>query len=415
MKKFLSIYLYVTFFFLIFLLGGNIVISKINSKTENIRNIVINRLSFELEKEVIQEENGNFEKTVLEILEKNRKEWEREFGKSSVPDKVEFIGKNFYFVYSDQRGKKYRIVLNGIFLIAFIILSILWFVLYIKWIKPFRDLSEYPERLSKGQVNAKLPENRSKIFGKFIWGINMLSDHLNSEQKRNKKLTEERQKLITSIAHGIKTPLFNISLYADALETGLYKNGQPDSQDKDMAEKIRKNSKEISDLVTGMLKASENEIFPYEPEFQTFYLYELSDFIQKEYENRLKVLHIPLKIEKDQNFLITSDRNGLETILTQLLENAIKYGNGGGIKVCLNRTDEIIEIVVCNKGQVLNEEELPFIFNSYWRGSNSKKVEGNGIGLSVSRQIAVKLGGDLIVKVHPDSNQMEFTAFVPYD
>lgn len=414
MKKLLSVYLYTLFLFLILLLSENILLSKMDSRSENIRNIVINRLSFEFEKIDDLETKVGFEKKVLEIFEQNRNELKKEFGKANVPEKVEVIGKSFYFLFPDKKGKIYRIILNGIILVTVFILSVLWFILWFKFIKPFKDLSEYPERLSKGQVNAKLPENRSKLFGKFIWGVNMLSDYLSAEQKKNRKLIEERQKLITSIAHGIKTPLFNISLYADALETGLYKNGKPDSQDKDMAGKIRKNSKEISDLVTGMLKASENEIFPYEPMFQTFYLHELSDFVQKEYENRLKVLHIPLKIEKDQNFLITSDRKGLETILTQLMENAIKYGNGGGIEFCLNRSDEIVELVIRNKGPVLNENELPFIFNSYWRGSNSKNIEGNGIGLSVSRQIAIKLGGDLVAKARPDSEQMEFTAFIPF-
>lgn len=385
------------------------------------RNVVINRLSFEVEKELgnelekenIQSEKRNLEETISLVLERNRKEWEREFGKERVPLKAEFMGQTFYFVFPDSRENFYRILLNGILLAAFLVLTVFWFVMYVKVIKPFRELSEYPERLSKGNVTARLPENRSRVFGKFIWGVNMLSDHLEFEQKKNRKLMEERQKLITSIAHGIKTPLFNISLYADALETGLYKEGKADTQDKEMAEKIRKNSQEITGLVTEMLKASENEIFPYEPEMSTFYLHELSHFVQKEYENRLKVLHIPFNITQDENFLIQSDRKGLETILTQLMENAIKYGNGQGIELNLNRSEEIVEMVIRNKGQVLNEEELPFIFNSYWRGSNSKNVEGSGIGLSVSRQIAVKLGGELIAKARPELSQMEFTAIVP--
>lgn len=414
MKRKSSAFFYAVLCFLFLFIVGNLFLIRINSRSENLRNIVINRFSFEMEKESNQYENSGLEKTVSEILERNRPEWEREFGKSNVPVKAEFIGENFYFVFSDGRKNFYLILLNGILFAAFLILFIIWFYIYRKIIKPFNELSEYPERLSKGHITEKLPETRNRTFGKFIWGVNMLSDHLESEKKKNRKLTEERQKLITSIAHGIKTPLFNISLYAEALETGLYKNGRPDSQDKDIAEKIQKNTKEITDLVTGMLKASENEIVPYEPEFQTFYLYELSDYVQKEYENRLKVLHIPFKIEQDENFLVNSDKKGLETILTQLMENAIKYGNGLGIKLCLNHSDEIVEMVIKNKGTILNEEELPFIFNSYWRGSNSKNIEGSGIGLSVSRQIAVKLGGDLIAKSHPSSGEMEFTAFVPY-
>lgn len=407
MKKISSAYLYVLLGLLLTLIAGNVCLYKIQIQSDGCRRIVINRL--------INEINHGLDDgfSADKVLEKQRNILVREFGVNNVPSKIEYTSGGIVFIFPEYRSRMYGTLINLIVISVFIIVSVFWLFVYLYILKPFGDLAEYPEQLSKGNLSAKLPENRHRVFGKFVWGVNMLSDKLAYERKQNIKLTEDRQKLITSIAHGIKTPLFNISLYADALETGLYKEGNPDVQDKEIASKIRSNAENITTLVTDMLKSSENEVFPYTPEITSFYLQEIPEFIKKEYSNRLKVLHVPFTVYCDDNFIIQSDKNGITSILVQLMENAIKYGNGQGITLSINRFDEIIEIILRNKGQPLSESEIPFIFNSYWRGSNSGNIEGSGIGLSVSRQIAAKLGGQLVAKARQETIEMEFSVCLP--
>jgi signal transduction histidine kinase len=95
------------------------------------------------------------------------------------------------------------------------------------------------------------------------------------------------------------------------------------------------------------------------------------------------------------------------------MDNAIKYGNGEGITVNLSKEEDGYYFVIRNKGKVLSEKELPYIFNSFWRGSNAEKTGGNGIGLFESRKIAQSLYGDIYVKANEDENEMEFDIYIP--
>ena len=93
------------------------------------------------------------------------------------------------------------------------------------------------------------------------------------------------------------------------------------------------------------------------------------------------------------------------------MDNAIKYGNGEGISVSLTKEEDGNYFVVKNKGEVPSEKELPYIFNSFWRGSNAETTEGNGIGLFEAREIATSLEGEIYVKT--DGDEIEFDIYIP--
>lgn len=70
-------------------------------------------------------------------------------------------------------------------------------------------------------------------------------------------------------------------------------------------------------------------------------------------------------------------------------------------------------VAVKNKGKLLSEKELPYIFNSFWRGANAETVEGSGIGMFEAKRIAQILGGDVYAKRYEESGEMEFVVYVP--
>ena len=104
-------------------------------------------------------------------------------------------------------------------------------------------------------------------------------------------------------------------------------------------------------------------------------------------------------MEMKENPIIKTDKNGLLRILFQLIDNAIKYGDGSGIYIKMERQETSFYFSIKNNGKSIEEKEIPFIFNSFWRGSNAQNTEGQGIGLYEAKQIANKLGGDLLVNI----------------
>ena len=77
----------------------------------------------------------------------------------------------------------------------------------------------------------------------------------------------------------------------------------------------------------------------------------------------------------------------------------------------MNKTEEGHMITIANKGETLPKSELPFVFNSLWRGSNATEVKGSGIGLYEARFIARKLGGD--IRMQTIENETSVTIFIP--
>ena len=151
----------------------------------------------------------------------------------------------------------------------------------------------------------------------------------------------------------------------------------------------------------------------FEPHVEAFYLTEIEDFIRREYDNRLNVLRIPYTIDLKSRVMISSDKSGICRILTQLLENAIKYGDGRGITVTVDKNEDGYVFSVRDVGRRIPDSEMPYVFNSFWRGSNASDVEGNGLGLYEASFIACKLGGDIAVRYLEVSEETEFEVFLP--
>ncbi|MBO4473957.1 MAG: HAMP domain-containing histidine kinase, partial [Clostridiales bacterium] len=235
---------------------------------------------------------------------------------------------------------------------------------------------------------------------------------LGRERRRNEKLECERQILVASIAHSVKTPVMNIRLYAEALNNGLTLEDGTKADIKDIAAKIDSNADRIQKIATDVINASVESVTSYEPEISEFYLRELSALINEEYAQQMELSRIPFTVECPDNPLVRSDSYGLLRIISLLLDNAVKYGDGTGITVSLSKEEEGILISVRNKGELLPEEELSFIFTSFRRGSNAVNKEGSGIGLYTAKKIATSLGGNIFARRLPESSEMEFSVYI---
>jgi signal transduction histidine kinase len=314
------------------------------------------------------------------------------------------------YTYADPLQTFSDLMVLGVLAVCWAVTMLLLLLVWLRILRPFRQLSGYPAHLVHIPDAEKLPETRDHRFGKFVWSLNMLGDVLRSERKRSERLACQRQTLLASIAHGVKTPVTNIRLCAEAIRTGLYDENEGGTAA--LADRIDTNAQKIQSLVTELITASASSESNYQPVISQFYLHELEDVLRQEYTHRMQLLRIPFAVECTSDRLLHSDLYGLVRMVSQLLENAVKYGNGGGIRVQLSGEDDGVCISVRNKGDLLPEEELPFIFDSFRRGSNAHGIEGSGIGLFTARSIAQALGGSICARRVEECGEMEFTVFI---
>ena len=440
MKKVQKLFLTTVLLFVFLFLFSNFIFGMIITHNNDSANIYMNRFFYALQERISDEDPVQ----IGALIEKLRAEHIAEDAADLMPEQIRYIpieagdsevaflnkegnapalwalhheGKIIGFVEFVFRRSAYvplQILINAALSVAFLITMSVCIFINTSVLRPFGKLSSYPEKLSKNEISEKLPESKNRTFGQFIWGINMLSDRLENDRKQIGELNKEHMTMMTTIAHGIKTPVANIKLYAEAIRTGLYQeDGIANEADAEVAEKIVKNADDVADLVKELIENSSKGIVNFEPRIESFYLQELLTFLNEEFGKRLEILRIPFEPEMGHNAMVKSDKSGICRILSQLMENAMKYGNGKGIRVSLEKENDGYYFSVINKGKVPEDSELPYLFNSFWRGSNSAEISGSGIGLFEAREIARKLYGDIYVKTDPEKEEIEFDVFIP--
>lgn len=311
--------------------------------------------------------------------------------------------------YDEKARRRKRLFVNAvILLLAITVTSVLLAVKY-KILKPFHALERIPEELAKGRLNLQIKEVKHKYFGKFLWGVNMLQNRLKTEQDHSMELKKEQHTLLTSISHGIKTPVTNIILYAESIQSGIITGEQV----KKSAERISENAQKINILVKELLNSSSKSETDVTIELGRFYLKEIQKEIESTYMERMKLLQIEFCVQCEKDLMLSSDEQALLICIGNLLENAIKYGDGKRIEVSMEAEEEMVWFRVVNTGDPIPTHELPHIFTSFWRGSNAKEKDGNGLGLYICRNYVRKLGGDLQAQCH--AGVTEFILAVPID
>ena len=270
----------------------------------------------------------------------------------------------------------------------------------LKVLRPFNKLSNYSAELAKGNLSNPMKEEKNKNFGKFVWGMDMLRETLETNKKNELKLQKDKKTLILSISHDIKTPLSAIKLYSKALKEGIYETPK---KREEALEGIDKNVKEIEKHVSDIVAASREDFLNLTVHMGELYLSDLLTKIEILYKEKFSTLHTSFNIDPYDNCLIKGDADRLEEVLQNILENAIKYGDGRFVNIKIDEEENYKLIQTTNSGCSLKEDELPHLFDSFYRGSNAEKKDGSGLGLYIAKSLMRMMGGDVFAKIEEDN------------
>lgn len=313
------------------------------------------------------------------------------------------VGDQFYrFDYSyNARTDQKKVILIVNISLSLLALLLLWVLLYIrkKILLPFTQLTAVPYELSRGNLTIPLSEQKSRYFGKFVWGLNMLRETIEEQKQRELELQKEKKLLLLSISHDIKTPLSAIKLYAKALSKGLYLDQQKQFE---IAENINARADDIEGFVAQIVKASKEDFLNLEVHMSEFYLSTLVEQTYAYYHDKLSLLKTQYIVKDYSNCLLKGDLDRSIEILQNIMENAIKYGDGTQIELSFSEEENCQLISISNTGCTLSPHELPHIFESFYRGSNSEHKRGNGLGLYICRQLLHSMGGEIFAEIQKD-------------
>ena len=261
-------------------------------------------------------------------------------------------------------------------------------------IKPFSAITNLPYELSKGNLTIPLKENKNRFFGKFLWGLDMLREKLEDSRNAELELKKEKKTLLLSLSHDIKTPLSAIKLYAKALSSGIYKEPQKQLE---VYENINAKADEIEKLVSEIMRTETEDIIAFDIKSSEFYLSDVINGIKEYYKDKLETTDFSVGHFSD--CIINGDPDRLTEVLQNIMENAIKYGDGNNISLSFCDEEDCRIITVKNSGCTLDESELAHIFDSFYRGSNVGSKSGNGLGLYICRQLTRAMDGDIFAGI----------------
>lgn len=300
-----------------------------------------------------------------------------------------------------------RITLNvSLALMSLLLLGILLYVRH-SILRPFETLSQVPYELSRGNLTPPLKEQKSRYFGRFIWGVDLLREHMEQQKERELALQKDRKTLLLSLSHDVKTPLSAIKLYSSALTKGLYEDHE---QQLSIAANINRKADEIEGYVSEIIRASREDFLDLTVAPGEFYLSELLEKLGSYYEEKLSLVRTELCIDPYGDCLLKGDRDRCLEVLQNIMENAVKYGDGRYIAIRLTEEDGCQLITVANSGNTLPEEELPHIFDSFYRGSNTNGQQGSGLGLYICRRLMRQMNGEIFAS--PTAGEMCITVVI---
>lgn len=396
MKQFDRIFIIIVIGIVIFLAGVNIIFVNNNKGLSNGRQyrVEIKRMEALIKEKGIGSIDLSSCKYITNIEKYN--ESSSFYNTSSDYYICSINGTLYRFDYITGINNGNNIIIVNIFLFVMTVIVIIVFIfIRQKILLPFERLKDVPYELSRGNLIIPVHENKNHYFGKFLWGIDLLRENIEQQKQRELKLQKDKNTLLLSISHDIKTPLSAIKLYSKAFLANLY----PDSEKQyEIIEKINSKADEIEGFVSQLAKASSEEYLSLDVNKGEFFLSGLINNISGYYNEKLKLVNTKFNIGKYSDCLVSGDIDRGTEVLQNIIENAIKYGDGYSISINISEEEDSILIAVKNSGCTLPETEFPHIFDSFWRGSNAGNNKGSGLGLYICRQLMYKMNGGIFAE-----------------
>ena len=320
-----------------------------------------------------------------------------------------YMGNKGKMVLMVQAIEKQHTAVVLLYLILGILLfSITFMILQEPYIRYISKISDAVQNISEGNLNTVIDVIGDDEFSGMAANLNRMAADIKQLMEKERESERTKNELITNVAHDLRTPLTSIIGYLELLSSGPAISLDMQKKYIDIAYvKAKRLEKLIEDLF-GFTKMNYGKISMNVGKVDIVKL--LGQLLEEFYPSFAdKDLTYELKSNVPSQ-IITADGNLLARLFDNLINNAIKYGaEGKKVLIQVFAKDDIVTVSVTNYGYVIPAEELPLIFNKFYRveQSRSSKTGGTGLGLAIAKNIVDMHGGT--IGVTSDLNGTVFT------
>jgi two-component system OmpR family sensor kinase/two-component system sensor histidine kinase BaeS len=257
---------------------------------------------------------------------------------------------------------------------------------------PLADVMAAADAVAAGDLSARVPvpEEGPDPFSNLAESFNRMAEALERSDRQRRNLTAD-------VAHELRNPLHIIQGNLEGVLDGVY---EP-TQDHVVAtlEETRLLSRLVEDLRTLSLAEAGELPLRREP----VDVAELLADVRTSFSGQAEAAGLDLRVEvKGDPPTVTGDGGRLEQVLSNLVANAMRHTPAGGsIRLRAESTNQGVRITVADTGQGIPAEDLPYVFDRFWRGDRSRSHAGgagSGLGLAIARQLVEAHGGQIDVE-----------------
>lgn len=280
------------------------------------------------------------------------------------------------------------IVLCGI-TISF--MAVVFLYVYMSILRPFDKMRKFASEIAKGNFNVPLNYERSNYFGAFTWAFDSMRKEIIRSNAAEHEAVENNKTVIATLSHDIKTPIASIRAYAEGLEANLDKS--PERRTKYLEVLMRK-CDEVTELTNDLflhslsdmgkieIKPEELDLVPYVEQAVKDIAAERGDVVFR---------------KPDFSIRVFADRKRITQVIENIINNSRKYAKTD-IDISMVEKDDNALMIFKDRGPGIPDEDMPFITDKFYRGKNTGKENGSGLGLYIVKYIAEQSGGTLSLR-----------------
>ena len=267
----------------------------------------------------------------------------------------------------------------GVFLLSLVI----GYVLSKKLSKPIVKVNKTALKMAEGDYDIVFETEED------IDEINQLVKTLNHAKDELSKTEELRRDLLANVGHDLKTPLTMIKAYAEMVRDLTYNKKQKRIQNCNV---IIEEADRMTGLVNDIVDLSQLQSRVLEMHMERFNITELVYTILKRYDILKEKEDLKFVFDEKNDYYVYADKKKLEQVIYNLLNNAINYtGEDNTVTIRLIPKEDVIRVEISDTGKGIKEEDLPHIWDRYYKNSKKHKrnAVGTGIGLSIVKNILI--------------------------
>lgn len=265
-----------------------------------------------------------------------------------------------------------------------IVISSLWIMLaaliavYIvteRVTQPLREMSRMAKEFANGNFTARARVRGNDEVSALALAFNDMADSIT-------RLEVMRNSFVANVSHDLRTPMTTISGFIDNILSGAI----PKEKHAYYLEMIRTEVARLARLVSSLLDISRIQAGERKFEFKSFDACEMARRILISFESKIEAKHLDVSFECDrERMTVCADYDAIYQILYNIIDNGVKFSReGGALRVSLaEQSDHRVCVSVYNEGEGIAAEDVPFIFERFYKGDKSRGLDKSGLGLGM--------------------------------